>query len=123
MLPICPLDGYKIMKLVSEIFVPFKYTFYILISINIVLLIYIIFRDFTLFKTNIFIFLFLLFMTLDEIKNKKYIINRFYLERMTRNFNYPIKKIGNYKKMYKNRVHYIKNVHEKDYLRELFTYE
>lgn len=118
--PICPLDGYKIIKLLSELFIPFKISFIISSTISFILLsiLAIIFPD--IFKDNIFIFIFLIFMTLEETKNCSFIMNRFYIERMNHDFDYSPKKITRKEKMFKNRVNYIGKIHEKKFLKDFF---
>ncbi len=123
MLPIVPLDGYKIIKLFSDLLVPFKYTFYMTIPISFLFMVYLISTNYNLFRDNILLFSFLIYTLIREIGNIKYMLSRFYMERIYRDFNYPIKKINNYKYMYKNKVHLIKNTHEKIYLRELFFHK
>jgi len=121
LIPICPLDGYKIMKLISELIIPFKKTFSLCIITSGVILILIILLGPNLVKSNILVFCFLFIMSIDEIKKVKYLVTRFYLERINRNFNYPKKNIKKIDSMYKNKINYIGNIHEKSFLKNLFT--
>ncbi len=120
MLPICPLDGYKMLKLASEIFIPFKISFTTSVAVSFMVIGVLAVLKVSLIKNNIFIFVFLVYMTIEEIKNVKYIMNRFYLERVNHDFKYKRIDISNYKNMYKNRINYINGKHERKVLFKLF---
>lgn len=121
LLPMCPLDGYKIVKLASELFVPFKFSFTISSVISFSLLGFLALTNRVLFVDNIFIFTFLVFMTIEEIKNRDFLANRFYVERMNYDFYYRRKDIRKKENMYKNRINYINGEHEKGFLKKFFT--
>lgn len=55
-------------------------------------------------------------MSILEFKNRKHILNRFYLERITYDFNFKIKHIKKINDMYKNKINIIKGIHEKEVL-------
>jgi len=121
LIPTTPLDGNKIVKNLSELFIPFKYTFTFSLIISITSLIFIIIHDYHILLSNPFVFAFIMFMILEEKNGEKYIYNRFLVERLTHDFPYKIKNIKNHYHMYKNRVHIINKRPEKDYLKHVFT--
>lgn len=122
LLPICPLDGYKIIKLLLELFCPYRKTFkygFCVSTISIIILSYL--KKY-LVSTNILIMFFLIYQTSNEIKNLKYIMNRFYLERLHKSFNFKIKSnIKNISEMYKNRNNYINGESEEIFLKRYFN--
>lgn len=122
LLPLCPLDGYKIVKLISELFIPYKNTFVSSLIISLVVLIILFIYKNNIIYDNSLVFIFIIISTLNEYKNKKYYLVRFYLERLYNKFNYKIVKISNINNMYKNKLHIINNISEKEYLkREVFS--
>lgn len=121
LIPICPLDGYKILKLLSELFIPFKKTFTVSTIISGSLLCIITILKHEIIRDNILIFCFLFTMSIKEIKQVKFIMLRFYLERIYRKFDYPKKQIKKIDNMYKNKINYIELIHEKEFLKEQFT--
>ena len=121
MLPICPLDGYKILKLGIELFIPFRLSFKVTEIISFIVLGVLAILKFSIIKSNVLIFVFMIFMVLEEAKNCKYIINRFYIERLHHDFKYPRIDIKTIKNMYKNKTNYIKGEHEKKVIRRYFT--
>ncbi len=116
MLPITPLDGYKILKYMTELFIPFKKTFYISLEISLIVLLSCLIFNIDLILDNIFIFVFLIISLFTEVKNIKFIMGRFYLERIIKTFSYKIKDVHKKENMFKNRVNYINGIHERDYL-------
>ena len=124
LLPICPLDGYKILKLLEEIIIPFKKTFIISLIISAFILAFIMIYKTTIVKNNILVFLFLIFMSVLEFKNKIYILNKFYLERLNHDFKfYKIANIKNIEGMYKNRNNYLYGECEHIFLKKRYTRE
>lgn len=121
LVPICPLDGYKIVKLFGEMFLPFKKVQKLAISLSIFVILGISFYRLDMVKDNIFVFIFLLFMCIEELKNEPFILNRFYFERMTYVFDYPRKNVKNIASIYKNRTNYVDGIHEQDVIKNYFT--
>ena len=117
LLPINPLDGAKMVKLFEELFIPFKKTFILSFVISsCTLFLFAIFK-FDTMRDNLFIFIFLVYSILEEMKNRKYILNRFYIERMNRDFNFNKKiHIKSKDEMYKNRNNIINGRNEKIFL-------
>lgn len=95
LLPIVPLDGSKLLNIILNKLFSFKKSLNLtnLISvINILLIIYLLITNNNLLL--VLIVLFLIFKVVNEIKNIKYIFNRFILERYYKQFKYKkIKKI------------------------------
>lgn len=121
LLPICPLDGYKMVKLMSELFIPFKRTFSLGLFISGLTLIIYAILNWNLILDNTLIFGFLIFMSYQEFCNKKHILNRFYLERMNRDFSFPLKmNIKKLDEMYKNRENIMQGMREHEFIKEAY---
>ena len=121
LLPLCPLDGYKMVKLLEELLIPYKKTFILSFIISLIIFSCTILIRFDLIRDNLLVFVFILASTIQELKNRKYYMMRFYLERL--NYDFHFKKISHIKKlsnMYKNRLHVIRGVGEKAYLTKIF---
>lgn len=121
LLPICPLDGYKIVKLASELFIPFKAAAIGAMGVSLCSLCCACVVSPELFQKNIFVFIFLVFMIVEEAKVQKYVDIKFYVERMNYDFYYSRIDVHHIKSMFKNRVNYIDGMHEKDFLKSHFT--
>ena len=123
LLPIYPLDGFKILNSILELFINFKFSIQISLIINIISLI--LFFCY-LYDNNInyyIIIIFMIFSLLKYIKNIKYIINKFYIERSIYNIKYNgLKSIDNIDKLYKNNLNYINGINEKDYLNKKYSH-
>jgi len=120
LIPINPLDGYKIFKLLCQKFIPYKYSFYIGVSTSFVLIIILIFVKPTFVFNNIFVFIFMIYMCFKEYYLLKYIMNRFYIERMNRTFNFKNKNIKKIDHMHKNKNNILNGKNEKDYLKNIY---
>lgn len=104
LLPIIPLDGYKVLLSINENI--FKYRITYLISLIVSFLFLLIFFIIT---RNIIIFCILYFYNIAHILNYKYIYNKFLLERYLYKCNYPNKIIvNNLNDIYKCRKNIIK---------------
>lgn len=115
-LPIYPLDGYKISKLLAEMFLPFKTALNIVPLFSILVSGILLVTKFDVVKNNIFTSIFLIVMIQEEAASRNFILNRFYLERCLHKFSYPKKTIKRIEEMYKNKTNFIGKVHEADYL-------
>ena len=120
LLPINPLDGYKFFKYIIELVIPFKYSFYVMYLIEILCIFLIFWYKLDLIYNNLLIVLFLVFTNIKDIYNYKYILNRFYIERMNYTFNYKVKSISNINDMYKNKANIINGIHENIYVKLYF---
>lgn len=124
LLPIFPLDGSKILNLLFNKMISFKYShiFSIYISFLVLLLVFVK-NSFNLVLLIIFLFLFI--KTLKERINHKYIFNKFMFERYLYKFNFKKSSIINNPKQMKRdykHIFHIKNKYilEKDFLSNLF---
>ena len=120
LLPIYPLDGYKILTVFLNIIRPFYFT--LIISLLISLTILLILPFFYIVLWFILILLILLFQNIKIIKNYKLIWYRFLYERVNYNIKYSkIKVIKNIQNMFKDTFHFIEKngiiTDEKKYLR------
>lgn len=120
LLPIYPLDGGKLLNLLFNKILPYKYSFKLTIKISYILVL-IIFLLQTNIKINIIIMsLFLLTVIHKEELKIEYTYNKFLLERTLYNFKFKKKKIiKNINNFYRNKAHIIKE-HDKYYLEKDF---
>lgn len=107
-LPIVPLDGSKLINIILNIILSFKKSNIILISISLLFIVILL-----LFNHNnlilILIFLFLISRVIKEIKEHKYLFNKFLFERYIYNLKFKkIKQIKNIKDMKRDYNHYSK---------------
>ena len=117
LLPIYPLDGFKILNSILEMFINFKCSIVVSLVVNLVSLILFFYYMYINRVSNYIIILFMLFSFIKYIKEIKYIINKFYLERCIYDFKFD-GLVGVKKKeyMYKNKFNYIGCKSEKEFL-------
>lgn len=127
LLPIIPLDGSILMHSIWEYFFPYKkaISFYFVSSV-------LAFFGFVTFHTlkslnNYMIITFLFFKIYESLKNRKYILNRFYLERYLYEFPYEKIESHNYpdlSKLKKDTLHFFwqkdRYLHEKEFLKHYY---
>ena len=123
MLPIYPLDGYKLYSIILNKIIPFKYTMKIMLIVSILSLTLFIKKD----LIYIVILLLLLNGIIKEIKNINFIYNKFLYERYRYNLYFKKRKIiKNISNMYKDKIHIFKTkngyVTEKYFLEKRFKY-
>jgi len=125
-LPIIPLDGSLILKSILNKFFSFKTSFYLYI-INSVIMVMIYFISNYWFNLNNYLIITLfLYKIVMEIKNYKYVHNKFLLERYLKKYNFKniSTKEGNLDILRLDTYQYFKNkdkiVSEKEKLRERF---
>ena len=116
LLPIIGLDGEKIIHLLLEIFLPFVKVNTITIIISIFTLIIFIIKSISLKINIIFVLSFLIYKIIYFIKNKKYLENKFILERYL--YDIPYNKIKyikdlNLNKMYQDTYHFFNYINER----------
>ena len=127
LLPIYPLDGSKILQLLLSKYLNYNLSNKLIIFISLLtIIILLILNIYKLNYSNIMIYLILLSYIYDLVKGRKYLYNKFLLERYLYNINYPkLKIITNYNKMYKNKNHILytnnKYIEESDYLKKIFS--
>jgi stage IV sporulation protein FB len=123
MLPIYPLDGYKLYSIILNKIIPFKYTLKIMLIISILSLTLFIKKD----LIYIVILLLLLNGIIKEARNINFIYNKFLYERYRYNLYLKKRKIiKNINNMYKDKIHLIQTkdglVTEKYFLEKRFKY-
>ena len=110
LIPIIPLDGNNILHLLLEKFFSYEISYKINFYISLVSLIIFLLINYYFNIDNYFIFSFLIFKSLNYLKDYKYLKNRFLLERYLYDFEY--KKINNntkdLKELKKEVLHYFK---------------
>ena len=117
LIPIYPLDGYKIVNSFFELFISFKHSIYISFIINIICLVLFFVYLYIYKVSNYFIVVFLLINLINYIKDIKFIINKFYIERIIYDLKYDgLVSINNIDNMFKNKLNYINGVSERRYL-------
>ena len=126
LLPIYPLDGGKILKIILDLFIPYKKSLLISIYLS-YFLVLIIFFNIKELKINIIITISLLIILITKEKRKiNYIYNRFVLERYLNNYRFKKSEIvDSINNFYRNKKHLIKDngnyYFEKDYLKKKYT--
>ena len=124
LLPIYPLDGGKLLKLLFNKIITYKNSLKLIINLSYLVLVII----FIISKKNInlFIMIILLLILITKEKNKiNYIYNKYLLERYLNNYNFKNKKIiNNINNLYRDNTHIIKEdtayYLEKDYLNNMY---
>lgn len=109
LLPIIPLDGSKLLNILLNKFICFKSSYIITLYVSIVLLFistYYIKND----SSYYLLVVFLVYELINYIKNKRFMVSRFILERKLYNFNYKkYIKITKKENMYRNKKHLFKS--------------
>lgn len=122
LIPIYPLDGFKILNSILELIFSFKKSVIISLSISIMFLILFILYLYIYKVSNYIIILFLLISFLNYIKELKYLFNKFYIERVLYDLKYNgIVSINSISDIYKNKYNYIGYIDEKKYLNKMFN--
>ena len=122
LLPIYPLDGGKILNIICNYKFNYLKSFYIIFILSIIFLIILFIYNIFNFNLNLLMMIILMFTKLLKIyKNRYYYYNKLLLERMLYNYNFKkIKNINSIKSFYRDRIHYINNIKEQDYLKNYF---
>lgn len=122
LLPIYPLDGYKIYLSILERFFPYSICiklFYAVSFIGIFITFY--------YSKSIITFIYLYYLNIFYMLNYKYYMHKFLLERYLYNFTFcKIKYISSINMLFKTRYNYIKcdniYIEEKDALSKIFAH-
>lgn len=122
-LPIYPLDGFKICNLILSKFICFKLANYLSFILSLIMIVILFIMGISNYSYMMVIFI-LIDNTYKYYNKLRYIYNKFILERYLYKYNYrKIKIINNKDKMYKNKTHIFKMgkkyIEEKEYLRNL----
>ena len=113
LIPIYPLDGFKILNSFFELVLSFKLSLKISIIFNFIFIILFFLYLYIFNVNNYVIVIFLLCNLINYIKSIKYIINKFYLERMIYDIKYDgLISVNCKDNMYKNKYNYINGVGE-----------
>ena len=113
LIPLYPLDGFKILNSVLELVLSFKLSLKISIIFNFVFIILFFLYLYIFNINNYVIVIFLLCNLINYIKSIKYIINKFYLERMIYDIKYDgLISVDSKDNMYKNKYNYVNGVGE-----------
>lgn len=113
LIPIYPLDGFKILNSFFELVLSFKLSLKYSIVFNFIFIILFFLYLYIFNINNYVIVIFLLCNLINYIKRIKYIINKFYLERIIYDIKYDGMISVNCKdNMYKNKYNYINGVGE-----------
>ena len=128
-LPIIPLDGSKLINIILNKIISFKYSHLITIYISLITMFIVILRCIIINNLILlFILIFLLIKIIDEIKIHKYLFNKFLFERYLYTFHFKkIKKINciklsKMKKEYKHIFYNNRYYTEKEVLNNYFRY-
>lgn len=128
LMPIYPMDGFKIINLIINKFCSFKRSYLISLYLSLILCLIFIFLNKNLLVT--LSLLLMLYQTYKSYKNRKIYFNRFLLERHLKTFNLKKDKLIrglNYHKMFRDYKHtfIIKNkwYSEREILENLFDFK
>ncbi len=122
LLPIIPLDGSKILLYLLENFISYKKTLKLInITSILMIIVFIIYLSFNGLNSYVII-IFLIYKTYEEIKDHKYIFNKFLLERYLSNNKYQkVRYIKKIKDIFKNRYNFINNQNEEKILKSHYS--
>ncbi len=81
LLPICPLDGYRVLKNITELFLPYNKTFFVSFVISILFLSIIIIKKVDIIYYNLLIIIFMIYSTFKEYSLKEFYMFKFFYER------------------------------------------
>ena len=120
MLPIYPLDGFKVLCSLLEMFFSFKYSLRVSVIINFIVLVLFLVYLYYFNINNYIIVIFLLSNLVNYIKSIKYIVNKFYLERMVYDIKYDgLISVSSKDNMFKNKYNYINGIGEEYVLKNI----
>ena len=118
-MPILPLDGGKLFGIILDCFLPYKTSNIISIIISIIFTLIFLLSNISLFR--IILSIFLIKSIALELINLKYKYNKFLFERYINKYNFKrIKFINSINCFKRDYNHFINNVYERKYLRNLF---
>jgi len=123
LLPIYPLDGYKILNSILEIFLSFKNSLIISLIINLLTLIIFIIYLYLYKINNYIIIIFLLTSFIKYLNEIKYIFNKFYIERIIYKIDYKgLVSVDKLSDLHKNKFNYINGLKENEYIANKFEF-
>ena len=124
LIPMIGLDGEKIIHLLLEYILPYYLVNKIMIIVSILSIIIFIIGSIS-YKINIiYVSIFFIYKLIDYLKNNKYLVNKFYLERYM--YDLPYRKItylnnDNIKNMYQDRYHFFNNIREYEVIKRKYA--
>lgn len=122
LIPIYPLDGFKILNSILEMFLSFKNSIVVSLIINFISLVIFFCYLYMNRISNYVIILFLLIGLIKYVKGIKYIYNKFYIERFLYEIEYNgLRSVKSINKMYKNNFNYIGGIGENEYLEHRYS--
>lgn len=122
-LPIIPLDGSKLLLAILCKYVSFKKSYKIMIIVSVISLILFFLFNIVYKLNDVVIYVFLIFKLLEIIREFKYVMNRFYLERVMYNnyYNEIINDEDDISKLRIDKYYFFREnngyVNEKDYIK------
>lgn len=122
LIPIYPLDGFKILNSFFELIFSFRKSLYISLIISIICLLFFIFYLYLFKISNYVIVIFLIINLLNYLKNIRYLINKFYIERIIYELDYKgLNSVKSLNDLKKNNFNYINGIGEKVYLEKFYS--
>ena len=82
LIPIIPLDGSKLLFALCTKYLSFKKSYYMMVIVGSVSLVLFVLYNFIFKLNDLIIYIFLIISLYDVIRESKYVINKFYLERV-----------------------------------------
>lgn len=117
LLPIFPLDGYKILQSIFENMMSYRKIIIISYVISLIGIVFL-----YLYIQNLMILFLLITYNIKNILNFRYYYNKFLLERyLYDTYKKGIISVKNEKEIYKSKLNYIKTINEQDYLKNIFS--
>lgn len=124
LIPIIPLDGSKFLFAIFSKFLPYKISYILMVIVGVLSLILFIIYNFIFKLNDIILYIFLISKLFNVIKNYKYVLNKFYLERIMYKHYYDgiISNCNSVDKIKLNKLYFFKvnskYVNEKDYIKK-----
>lgn len=116
LLPIYPLDGGKLLKLVIELFIPYKKSLKLSVYLSYILVIILYIKNLSIKLDIIITVILLIFLVVKEHKKINYNYHKFKLERYLNNYKFKSSRIiMNENDLYRNKRHLFK-INDKYYL-------
>jgi stage IV sporulation protein FB len=82
LIPIIPLDGSKLLFALCTKYLSFKKSYYMMVVVGSVSLVLFVLYNFIFKLNDLIIYIFLIISLYDVVRESKYVINKFYLERV-----------------------------------------
>ncbi len=126
LIPIIPLDGSKLLFCLFSKFLSYKDSYIMMILTGIISLIMFIIYNYVYKLNDLVLYIFLFFKLYEVIKSFKYIMNKFYLERILYDhyYNEIINDIDDIDKLRIDKYYYFKDrnryINEKDYIKKRY---